>query len=142
MNWGKGIILSFILFAVFIGVLATVCLRQDISLVSKNYYQEELAYQQQIERMNNTNRLDQKPEITVSGDILEIQFDLFSAVEEGEVKLFRPSDVRFDKQFILKVSMETSQRFDVSSLPKGMYRAKMQWTMNGKEYFIENIINL
>ena len=53
MNWGKWIIVSFVLFAAFIGILVVICVRQDISLVSKNYYQEELAYQQQIDRMNN-----------------------------------------------------------------------------------------
>jgi len=142
MNWGKGILLSFILFAVFIGVLVTLCMRQDISLVSKNYYQEELAYQQQIERLNNTSRLGEKPTMTVAGSVLEIQFNQFNNLEHGELKLFRPSDVRFDKQFILQTSSERAQRFDVSSLPKGMYRAKMKWSMKGKDYFIENIINL
>jgi hypothetical protein len=40
MNWGKWIIVSFVLFAGFIGTLVTVCVRQDISLVSKDYYKE------------------------------------------------------------------------------------------------------
>ncbi len=142
MNWGKWIIVSFILFAVFIGVLVTICMRQDINLVSKNYYQEELVYQQQIERLNNTNRLEEKPTMTVAGSVLEIQFNQFNDLKQGELKLFRPSDVRFDKLFILQTSSERAQRFDVSSLPKGMYRAKMKWSMKGKDYFIENIINL
>lgn len=142
MNWGKWIVVSFILFAAFIGVLVFICVRQDISLVSKDYYQEELVYQQQIERLNNTNRLEEKPMMTVAGRVLEIQFNQFNNVERGEVKLFRPSDMRFDKQFIIKTTAEKAQRFDVGSLPKGMYRAKMKWTMKGKEYFIENIITL
>lgn len=142
MNWGKGIILSFILFAAFIGVLVNICVRQDISLVSGNYYQEELVYQRQIERLNNANRLESKPTITVAGDMLEIQFNQFSNVERSEVKLFRPSDVRLDRQFKLQTSEGNTQRFDVSSLPKGMYRAKMKWSMKGKEYFIEYVINL
>ena len=45
MNWGKSIVLAFVLFAVFIGVLVAVCVREDISLVSRNYYNEELDYQ-------------------------------------------------------------------------------------------------
>lgn len=142
MNWGKGIIISFVLFAVFIGVLVSVCLQQDISLVSKNYYQEELDYQHQIDRMNNTNGLVDRPTITVEGGSLKIQFNQFSDLERGEVKLFRPSDVRYDKLYILRSSPELTQRFDVGALPRGMYRAKMLWTMQGKEYFVENTVTL
>ncbi len=142
MNWGKWIIVSFVLFAVFIGILVVICVRQDISLVSKNYYQEELAYQQQIDRMNNTARLEEKPVIAFTGQALEIQFSQFNNLEGGEVKVFRPSDPRFDKQFILHTSTETIQRFDIRSFPKGMYRVKMRWSMKGKEYYVEQVIIL
>ena len=142
MNWGKWIIVSFVLFAAFIGILVVICVRQDISLVSKNYYQEELAYQQQIDRMNNTTRLDEKPVIAITGHALEIQFSQFNNLEGGEVNVFRPSDLCFDKQFILYTSTETTQRFDISSFPKGMYRVKMRWSMKGKEYYVEQVIIL
>ena len=142
MNWGKWIVVSFVLFALFIGVLVGVCLREDISLVSRNYYQEELNYQKQIDRMNNANALADKPIINVEGRSLEIQFSQFNALEQGELKLFRPSDAHFDKLYILNSSSEMIQRFDIGSLPKGMYHARMLWTMKGKEYFIEHTITL
>ncbi len=142
MNWGKWIIVSFVLFALFIGALVTVCLREDISLVSKNYYQEELNYQQQIERMNNANELVNKPTISVKGVLLEVQFDQFNSFEQGKLKLFRPSDTHLDRQYVLRASPEGMQYFDISSLAKGMYHARMTWTMKGKEYFIEDTITL
>ncbi len=142
MNWGKWIIVSFVLFALFIGVLVGVCLREDISLVSKNYYQEELNYQQQIERMNNANELVNKPTIVVKGVFLDVQFDQFNNLEQGELKLFRPSDEHFDRKYVLSASPEGMQQFDISSLPKGMYHVRMLWTMKGKEYFIDNTITL
>ena len=60
MNWGKSIVLAFILFAVFIGVLVFVCVREDVSLVSKNYYKDDLEYQSQIDRVRNTDELAKK----------------------------------------------------------------------------------
>lgn len=142
MNWGKAIVISFILFAAFIGVLVTVCVREDVNLVSKNYYSEELAYQQQIERINNTSQLQEKPYINVVNGIMEVKFNQFNRMDNGEIKLFRPSDVRLDKQFRLLPSDQNAQQFDVSALPGGMYRIKMLWSMNGKEYYIENVITL
>lgn len=142
MNWGKWIVVSFVLFAGFIATLVTVCMRQDISLVSKDYYKDELAYQQQITRVNNASQLDEKPVIQKTGDVLEVDFSGFSKMESGELKLFRPSDARKDKIFNLKPAGEMKQSFSVGALEKGMYRARMQWTMNGKEFFIETIINI
>jgi len=142
MNWGKSIVLAFILFAIFIGVLVTVCVRQEISLVSKNYYQEELDYQKQIERMNNTSALPQKPVISVSSGMIQIAFVTNQKLENGELKIVRPSDMRLDKAFPLQSFANEVQTFDAHDFPAGMYRARMQWTAEGKEYFIEEIINL
>ncbi len=142
MNWGKGIVVSFVLFAIFIGTLVTVCVRQDVNLVSKNYYSEELAYQLQIDRLNNTTKLKAKPTIKVIGRAIEVQFNQFSLLDKGEINLFRPSDVSLDKRFKLINSDGTTQQFDVSSLHGGMYRVKMNWSMNGKEYYMEDMITL
>jgi hypothetical protein len=142
MSWGRWIVLSFVLFAVFIGTLVSICVRQDLNLVSGNYYQEELAYQQQIERMENANKLEQQPSMMIVGQELEVKFNGFNNLEEGQVDLFRPSDTRFDRKFVLRNAPGESQLFDVSMMPKGMYHAKMKWSMNGKEYFVEQYITL
>jgi hypothetical protein len=141
MNWGKSIVLSFILFAVFIGTLVAVCLRQDISLVSKDYYQEELQYDKQLTRLKNVSQLASKPVIKVlENRTIQITFDHFADMENGELILFRPSDSSKDKNYALVPSSGSTQEFPTTDLTPGMYRAKMQWTMNGKEFFFEEII--
>ena len=142
MSWGKWIIIAFVLFAGFIATLVTVCMRQDISLVSKDYYQEELAYQAQILRMNNVNQLDQKHVIQKSGNFLEIGFNQFSKIEKGQLKLFSPSDPKKDKTYMLISAEGTKQLLPLDNVAKGMYRARMQWAMNGKEYYFEAVINI
>jgi len=142
MNWGKWIIVSFALFAIFIGTLATICIRQDISLVSKSYYEDELKYEEQIQRINRTAELKVKPKLWITQNKLEIHFNPFDQIEGGEMKLFRPSDVGLDKEFIFQPAIDTEQKFDLTFLPKGMYKAKIRWKMRGKEYYFEKIINL
>ena len=143
MNWGKSIILAFILFAGFIAALVTVCVRQDISLVTKDYYKEELAYQQQIDRITNSANLLTKPVIVLENKkLLKISFSDFSRVDKGTLKLFRPSDPAMDKQFEIKNSTGTAQYFSVEGLQTGMYRARVQWTMDGKEFYFEEIVQL
>ena len=142
MNWGKSIMLVFILFATFIGVLVTVCIKQDVSLVSPDYYQDELAYQSQIDRLNNTELLTVKPITRFIDNSLEVRYTNFSSIERGELKLFRPSDLRYDKTFSIHSTGDSIQRFNIDQLPAGMYKTKITWVMDGKEYYVENIINL
>lgn len=141
MNWGKSIVLSFILFAAFIGTLVTVCIRQDISLVSKDYYKEELQYENQLTRLKNVSELASKPVIKVlENKTIQITFDRFNDIEKGELRLFRPSDSSKDKIYSLAPTSNATQEFSTTDLTPGMYRAKMQWTMNGKEFFLEEVI--
>jgi hypothetical protein len=142
MNWGKWITVAFILFAVFIGVLVTICVKQDISLVATDYYKQELGFQQQIDRSNNVHQLINKPEILIVNNHVQISFKDFSSLQQGELKLFRPSNAKSDLVFQLKSTADTLQRFDLNSREKGMYKAKMKWSMNDKEYYMEKMIYL
>jgi hypothetical protein len=139
MNFGKWIVVSFVMFALFIGTLVTLCIREDVSLVSKDYYKEELDYQSQIKRLNNTERLQQKPTIQFVDRVgLKVVWNENAKIEKGELKLFSPSNSKLDKKFVLKTSNE--QVFEMASIKKGMYRVKLLWTMDGKEYYFEKEI--
>jgi hypothetical protein len=142
MNWGRGIVISFVLFAVFIGVLTFICVRQDVALVSPDYYKQELAYQQRIDDMQNADDLKEKPGINVIANDLEISFSTFTGVEGAQINLFRPSDSRLDRKFNFKVENGLTQRFDIGNLPRGKYEARMTWTMNGKQYYLEKTLVL
>lgn len=141
MNWGKSIILAFVLFATFIAVLVTVCMRQDVSLVTKNYYQEELKYQDQIERIANTAALTTKPVIAAAERQLTLSFDQLPNIDRGELRLFCPANASADKIFSLKATSGTTQVLG-NDLPRGMYRARMTWRMQGREFYLEQIIHL
>ena len=142
MNWGKWIFVAFVSFALFIGTLVTVCVRQDVSLVAPDYYKQELAYQEQMDRKQNTSNLTERPKIGVSQNKLTIRFADFSKVTNGELKLFRPSDAKLDQSFDLKPTNDSVQTFDINFPQRGMYKASVSWAMNGKEYFIEETIYL
>ena len=140
MNWGKWIALSFVLFALFIGTLVTVCIREDVSLVAPDYYKQELDYQKQIERLQNAAQLPSKPEIIVSKGQVQVSFANFGQVEKGELKLFRPSDARMDKIFKLQSASGSAQTFDLSAQQRGMYKASLSWSDGKKEYFMEETL--
>lgn len=141
MHWGKWIVVAFVLFAAFIGVLVVISMRQDVNLVASDYYQQELKYQDQIERINNTNTLAIKPKVNVNAENLTIDFP-DRVVEQGKIHIFRPSDARLDQHFSWQSTGTEIQKFNLKPLNKGMYKIKLEWTMEGKEYFMEEIISI
>lgn len=140
MNWGKSIVLAFVLFAVFIGVLVAVCVREDISLVSRNYYNEELDYQTKMNGARNVDQLTQKPEISFAeGQSLRVTFD-FHEFENGKLVLYSPADISEDKIFEIEATSSPFQTFSLGTLKKGNYKVKMFWTANGKDFYFEKSI--
>lgn len=142
MSIGKWIVVVFILFAAFIASLVVICVRTDISLVSKDYYKEELAYQDQIHRINNTAALTAKPVFHVANHALTVTLDSTQAVERGQLKIFCPSNEKMDRTFLLNTTNNLQQGFDLNGLQAGMYRIKFSWTKNGKDFYHEEVINL
>jgi hypothetical protein len=142
MNPGKWIVVVFILFAAFIGTLVIVCMREDISLVAKDYYNQELVYQDQISRMNNAAALTEKPNIIVTQAYIRVTFDSLSFVEHGKLDLFCPSDSKMDRSFEIQESDDQQFTYALTGLKSGMYRVKLLWSMGGKDYYQEEIVNL
>lgn len=140
MNWGKWIVVSFLLFAGFMAVIVTISMRQDVNLVSSQYYQDDLDFQQQLDRKNNTAALAQQPEITLTESQLQVSFPENATVESGVIKLFRPSSDKLDQNFVIQASSESNHVFEVKPLDKGAYRIKMTWKMEDKEYYLEKFV--
>jgi hypothetical protein len=140
MNFGKWIVVSFIAFAFFIGVLVLICVRQDINLVSKNYYQEELMHSEKMEQIRNANLLDAQPDIIVNGNQIELQFRRMQEVDNGQLLFMRPSDAGLDQVFTVEPSSSTIIKFDTNDFEAGQYRARFKWRMGERNYFFEKII--
>lgn len=144
MNWGKGIVLAFALFIGVIATLVTISMREDVSLVAKDYYVQELAYQDQITRIHNTRQLgDAKPKISYDRGRQVLQLSLNEqAVINGNLKLFRPSNAQQDREFVLNPNGGFNHTFDTSDLIPGLYKARLYWEQNGKPCYMEKIINI
>ena len=141
MNFGKWIVVAFISFALYIAVLVVICVKQDVNLVSKDYYRDELKYQEKLDRINNTNRLAHLPTIAIQNGQVKISFVGNSAIQNGELKIEGPSNAQLDRNFSLAPE-QLSQEFSLGNWTSGLYRASVTWTMEGKEYYFEKQIVL
>jgi hypothetical protein len=137
----KWVIVAFISFALFIGTLVFVCVREDISLVSPNYYQDELVHQVKMDQQRNmAGLLIDQPMIKMADAQVNVFFQSLEKMEKGELRVARPSDERLDQKF--ELINQPEQSFKLARWEKGLYRVSMQWSMQGKDYYYEKLIVL
>ncbi|MEM9830611.1 MAG: FixH family protein [Bacteroidota bacterium] len=141
MNWGWKITIAYSLFGLFIGVLVFRSFQVNVDLVSEDYYQEELAYQNKIDKMRNERKLSQSLTFSQQSQRLAIQFpDHSTSPIQGEIRLFRPSDARFDQ--VYSIALDPQQRYIISTdqLAKGYYKVKVDWESGESAYYTEESI--
>jgi len=134
-----------ILFSI-VGLIVLIIFSQslDFGLVQDDYYEQDLKYQKQIERIERTNALPESVKILLVNDVLLVDFpELFQANEVGgSIHLFRPSDPNLDQKISLELLNDGTQEIDVTQLLKGSWLVKLNWSHKDLEYYMEKRIFL
>jgi len=142
--WPYAIIGWFVIFITALATWAVVATRNNVDLVRQDYYEEELRFQQQIERVNRTAHL--RHDITVMTDASSVTFklplDVTAAKPTGEIQLYRPSDASLDKKLALDVNESGMQRIDASELKGGLWKLRVHWKVGEAEYYFDQSVVL
>ncbi len=144
ISWGTGIVIGIIAFVVISITMTVIFMTQDVSLVSDNYYEKSLSYQNEIDKQSRTNSLDEQVKINFNGDIINILFPVEYLNENisGEIYFYRPSDSKLDFKMPLDLGEEGNQMILVKDFEKGFWRVKLNWTMDGNGYYNERAITI
>lgn len=142
ISWGTKIAVLYISFVALIGFMVTLCMRQNIELVSDDYYERELVFQDKINEMNNANALPEKISHTILPEGVIIQFPALFKTKKvsGEILFFRPSDKSKDHSAGIRLNENAQQLIPAQFLSKGMYKMKVSWNADATSYFTEEII--
>ncbi len=144
ISWGTKIAMLYISFVLLILFMVVLSMNQKIELVSKDYYAQELVYQNKIDDMNNANALSKNIENTFTSDGLLLTFpeEFKSLNVSGSILFFRPSDASKDYKTTIQLNENLQQSISKDNLSSGMYKMQVSWTANNKNYFTEKIIVL
>lgn len=129
MNWGEAIVLSIIMFIGFIGVVVFKAMREDISLTSNSYYEDELKYETENTKRKNFRNLPTKPvvESTPEGNA-RIAFG--QTIQEARLKFYKPDHKALDFNIISK---DTMIIIPLKSKGTGLWKLHLQFTVSGVE---------
>lgn len=143
MNFGHKITIAYSLFVVLIITMVTLCVKnKDIFLVSSDYYKREIAYQDEINKYENTSKLSSPVKVSNhSGNVL-FQFPEELSGASGEIHFYRPSNANLDFKVPVNIDKNGTQSVNVNELVGGLWVIKMEWSKEGKNYLKEEKVIL
>ena len=142
--WPYAIVIYFVVFISFIAAFITWAVRQNTDLVSKDYYSEEILFQKRIDTVNRTRAFTK--EVAIRYDdatrAITIQLPAEHAAQAvaGSVHLYRPSDAKLDRELKLAPSDKGMQRIDTANLQAGLWKVRVQWTVNDEEFYFDQTV--
>ena len=139
--WPYAIIATFILFGIGTASLVTLACSQKVDLVSANYYEQEILYQKQIDRMQRSDSPAVRPAITYDRAagriIISMSTIQNSGSISGHIQFYRPSAAGLDRAQPLALDSLGTQTLDARKLRSGLWKIRLSWTAGGREYFTE-----
>lgn len=143
-NWGTGIVLAFIGFMAFIMYFVlsmTFNKKYEHDLVTDDYYQQELEFQNDIDKENNAKTLSENInwKKTEKGLIIAFPENLLINSISGKVFLYRPSDKQLDFETPISLS-DHNLLIPDKRLLDGRWNIKVDWQYKGKKYLYKKEI--
>ena len=129
MSWGRGIAIALASFIVFIATLVTIIIRQKVDLVSEDYYQNEIAFQEEIESRSKGNVLGRFT-TRETAEFLVFEFPNQKDMDSIKVNLLRPNDKAMDQSY--KVEKNAPLIIPQEVLVRGNYQVECFYFQSGK----------
>ncbi len=141
--WPIAIIGYFIVALIGIVIFISWAVHQNIDLVRKDYYAEEVQFQQQLNRVARTKQLNADAYIFYDQQKQSVTLKVPTDGNEktlGRIHFYRPSDAALDKNVRLTLNREGLQNLDVRELKSGLWKVQLQWNSNGEDFYSEKSI--
>jgi nitrogen fixation protein FixH len=144
MNWGNKLLVVFAMFGCFILYMVYRCTQTQVDLVSKEYYKDELAYQNVIDGKNNADMLNNKVSVTQDANNVAIQFpdEMRGENVTGSIWFYAPANAKNDLQVALKTNGTLVQQVSKQSLQPGKYTVKISWQEADKKFYTEQPLTI
>ncbi|HBH07327.1 MAG TPA: hypothetical protein DDX92_12075 [Flavobacteriales bacterium] len=117
-------------------------LGERTELVTDDYYARELAFQEQIDKIENAQSINAK--IGWSQNSGGYQFSMTGDFDHTQVKgrivFFRPSSRELDTQYPLNLDSNGVQNVPLELLKPGRYQIQASWNDGIKDFYLEKNI--
>lgn len=135
-------ITSFFVVAIlgFAGFVAF-CNLHPTELVAPDYYEQEVRYQAQLDRMQHAQSLNEAASVAYDlarqRIVITLPHTHAGTNTTGDIRLYRPSAAGLDQQFKLEPDAAGVQSLDAANLRPGLWKVRVLWSSSGREFFID-----
>ena len=144
--WPIGIAAFLFVFVSCVAAFITFAVRQKLDLVRPDYYEEEIRYQVQFDRVKRTRALGGAAQLLADSARRQMRVAIpvghVTGRTQGTIQFYRPSDARQDRVIPLKPAADGSQLESLRELGPGLWRARVRWAAGGLEYSMEESFEL
>jgi hypothetical protein len=139
--WPWAIIATFVVFLSGTASLVVLACSQKVDLVSADYYDQEIRFQNHLDRLNNARDLQRAASIRFDAAthrlLIALPPEQSGKATNGQIQLYRPSTIGLDRRLPLAVNASGEQALDASNLRPGFWKVRLAWTCAGQDYFAE-----
>jgi hypothetical protein len=140
-SWGHGIALalaSFIIFILYMVIYFGNGMK-NAEMVSDNYYDDELNYQQVIDAKSNAEKLAVKPIYLQNQSGITITFpkEITPDNKKASFVLYRTDDANLDIKKEMQLDANNSFNIPSKILSKGSYTLMLKWQIEKKKYQLD-----
>lgn len=141
ISWGTGIVIAFTVFLLISFIMIFYFMNQKVDLVTDNYYEKTLTYQEKIDEAKRSYEINKEIKIENLQNQLKIVFPITSSnnIRDAEIYFYRPSDSSKDFKSALDFN-NNELFFDVSKIEKGFWKVQLRWISNNESYSIERTL--
>lgn len=143
INWGYTIVAVYSVFIIGILFMVYQSSIEQKDLVSDNYYEEELKYQEVINQSANTASLSSEITTEANDGLIKLYFpsEFNEARYAGSWKLYCPSDRTKDLSGNCNINRGKST-ISYKSTSKGQFQLQLTWIKGSKKYYFEKNLSL
>jgi len=142
LNWGFGIFVLYTAFVLFILFMVFRSSQEKVDLVTEDYYQKELEYQEIINFKANAENLENGLTYILEKNRIDFTFPEEHKSISGNIQIYRPSNDRFDQFFEIKLDDQNQMTVNLGESPMGLYKMMIKWNNNSIGYYVEKDIYL
>lgn len=143
-NWGKALIIYFILFIGLLGWIVYKSMQMDHALVADDYYALDLAYQEHYDMSTNQKKYYPDARIIYDATTMQIRIDMGTAskgIIKGNLVMYRASDKEKDRQIAFTIDEgQNSANIPVRDLIMGKWSVQLNWMAQGRSYYLDDTI--
>lgn len=139
--WPICIIAYFTVAILGCGTFVVYCNQHPADLVAPDYYEQEMRYQGQINRIQTAQQRAQLASVTYDPTRGQLRIALppgqTGQNSTGQIQLYRPAAMNQDRQVQLNPDGSGVQTIDTHELQPGLWKARVSWTADQKDFFLE-----